>query len=95
MFLINETALMVRSSSQILFYKREIDKFTGSKDWINYFTIEMGGNIFFIKGNNRIQIVTDDKIYFYKVDSESYMPELENVMSNFMDCSNMMFGVNS
>lgn len=29
MFLINETALVCRSSSQILFFKLEIDQFTG------------------------------------------------------------------
>lgn len=57
-----------------------------------YETLEFGGNIFFIKGNRRIQIVTDDKIYFYNIDQETFMPEIENVMNNFMNCSMMMFG---
>lgn len=29
MFLVNETALVARSSSQILFFKLELDEFTG------------------------------------------------------------------
>ena len=54
MFLINETALVARSSSQILFFRLILDEFTGLKSWVNYHTIEEGGNIFFIKGNKRI-----------------------------------------
>jgi hypothetical protein len=54
MFLINETALVARSSAQILFFKLVLDEFTGYKKWTNYYTIEEGGNIFFIKGNKRI-----------------------------------------
>ena len=50
------------------------------------------GNIYFIKGNKRIQIVTDDKIYFYIIDMETYEAVMENVMNNFMNCSIMMFG---
>lgn len=92
MFLINETVLIARSSSQILFFKLELDEFTGNSDWQNFHIIEEGGNIFFIKGNKRIQIVTDDKIYFYLIDLETYEVTLENVMNNFMNCSVMMFG---
>jgi hypothetical protein len=54
MFLINETALVCRSSSLILFFKLELDEFTGAKEWFNYHTIDFGGNIFFIKGTWRI-----------------------------------------
>jgi hypothetical protein len=31
-------------------------------------------------------------VYFYIIDKETFMPELENVMQNFMNCSQMMFG---
>lgn len=31
-------------------------------------------------------------MYFYIIDKETFMPELENVMQNFMNCSQMMFG---
>ena len=36
--------------------------------------------IFYIKGNIRIQITTDEFIYFYLIDKETLMPTLENVM---------------
>lgn len=52
----------------------------------------MRGDIFFIKGNVRFQITTDEKIYFYLIDKETLLPKLENVMFNFMNCSQMMFG---
>jgi hypothetical protein len=52
----------------------------------------MRGQIYFIKGNIRIQIVTDDLIYFYLIDKKTFMPRLENVMYNSMQCSQMMFG---
>ena len=92
MFLINETVLIARSSNQILFFKLELDEFTGSSNWNNYYTIEEGGNIFYIKGNKRIQIVTERQILFFIIDLENYKVHLENVMNNFMNCSVMMFG---
>lgn len=36
--------------------------------------------------------MTDEKIYFYLIDKETFEPTLENVMYNFMQCSQMMFG---
>ena len=62
----------------------------------------MRGQIYFIRGNIRIQVVTDSIIYFYKIvktfeensKEEKYYwrPELENSMNNDMNCSMMMFG---
>jgi len=52
----------------------------------------MRGQIFFIRGNVRIQVATDSKIYFYLIDKDTMEPHLENVMYNFMNCSQMMFG---
>lgn len=52
----------------------------------------MRGQIYFIKGNVRIQITTDERIYFYLIDPDTQIPTLENVMHNFMGCSQMMFG---
>lgn len=52
----------------------------------------MRGFIYFIKGNIRIQVTTDELIYFYMIDHETLMPNLENVMFNYMQCSQMMFG---
>lgn len=92
MFLVNETALVTRSSSQILFFRQVVDEFTGERKWLNYHTIDEGGNLFYIKGNKRVQIITDEKIYFYTVDLKTYEVVLENQMNNFMNCSVMMFG---
>jgi hypothetical protein len=80
MFLIYEEALVVRCSSEILFFKLELDEFTGEKEWVNYHKIDQGGFIFYIMGNVRIQITTDTNIYFYLIDRETLLPTLENVM---------------
>ena len=92
MYLIYEQALIIRCSSQILFFKIEIDEFTNDRDWVIYHTIDANGFIYYIKGNSRIQITTDSHVYFYIIDKETFLPELENVMQNFMNCSQMMFG---
>lgn len=95
MFLVYEEALVVRCSSQILFFKLELDEFTGEKEWFKYHQIDEGGFIYYIMGNTRIQITTDTEVFFYTVDHKTLMPTLENVMQNFMNCSQMMFGKNA
>jgi len=50
------------------------------------------GFIYYIKGNVRIQIATDRKIYFYLINKDTLEATLENVMFNFMQCNQMMFG---
>jgi len=92
MYLVNGKALIARCSSQILFFKLMIDEFTKEKTWHNYHTIEQRGFIYFIKGNKRIQLTTDQKVYFYLIDPKTFMPVIENVMNNFMNCTQMMFG---
>jgi hypothetical protein len=92
MVLFGNTALIVRSSSKILFFKQIYNKILFKTEWINYHTIKARGFIYFIKGNIRIQLVTDELIYFYLIDFENFMPDLENVMYNFMSCSQMMYG---
>lgn len=92
MFLINNTALVARCSSQILFFKIIYDDFTKEKKWVNYRTLDIRGFLYFIKGNKRIQVTTDQNIYFFIIDPKTFEPELENVMFNFMSCSQMMFG---
>lgn len=97
MYLINEKVLVARSSSKILFFKlqRKEDLAGEMKtEWQLYHDIPIRGMIFFIKGNKRFQITNDKKIYFYLIDTNTkdMMPQLENVMKNFMNCSQMMFG---
>lgn len=60
--------------------------------WKQYKVIEARGFIYYIKGNIRIQITTDEKIFFYLIDQETLEPILENVMYNYMNCTQMMFG---
>jgi hypothetical protein len=74
MYLVYEQALVVRCSSQILFFKVIFDELTGEKKWWKYHQIDIGGFIYFIKGNIRIQITTDHSIYFYIMDIDSLMP---------------------
>jgi len=50
------------------------------------------GFVYFIKGNKRIQVTTPENIYFYIINPETFLPELENVMFNYMNCTQMMFG---
>ena len=85
--MVDETALISRSSDQILFFKRVYDKVTKTTQWENYHTLDKMGNIFFIPGNIRFQVTTSTHIYFYLIDFESYLPTLENVMFNFMNCN--------
>ena len=92
MVMFNNEALICRSSTKVLFFKQMKDIDTGEIKWTQYHTIKVRGFIYYIKGNIRIQITTDQKIYFYLIDKETYMPELENVMYNFMCCNQMMFG---
>lgn len=60
--------------------------------WRQYFVLNIRGFIFFIKGNIRMQITTDDMIYYFLIDLKNYEPYLENCMYNFMDCNNCLFG---
>lgn len=92
MYLVYNSALIARSSSDILFFKTQIDEETGVKVWRQYNVIEKRGFIYYIKGNVRIQITTDDKIYFYLIHKETLEPILENVMYNYMGCNQCMFG---
>ena len=92
MVLIYGKALIVRSSSQVLFFKQVYDKVTESWSWEQYNEINVRGLIYFIKGNVRIQVTTEDYIYFYLIDKETFEPEMENVMYNYMKCTQCMFG---
>lgn len=96
MYLLFDEALVVRSSSSILFFKINHGDDSGEPGtglWEQYHELpDMRGNIYFIRGNIRIQVCTDDYIYFFKICKETFQPTLENVMYNNMSCSVMMFG---
>ena len=92
MYLIYNSALAARSSSEIVFFKIEKEDNTNRRRWTRYHDIQARGFIYYIKGNVRIQVTTDEIIYFYLIDQETLMPKLENVMYNYMSCTQMMFG---
>ena len=85
MYLFKNRALIARTSSSVTFFKIKVTE-EGEKKWVIYETLPIRGFLYFIKGNIRIQICTDEKIYFYLIDSETLKPTLDNVMYNFMDC---------
>ena len=87
MYLIYNQALVVRSSSTINFFKIEVEELTDKRRWKHYDTIYERGLIYYIKGNVRIQVTTDDRIYFYLIDEKTLKPSLENVMYNYMKCN--------
>lgn len=39
-----------------------------------------------------MQITTNNKIYIFLLDLETLIPTLENVINNYLNCSQMMFG---
>ena len=86
MYLVYNQALVASTSDLVSFYKIVVDEEDGTRKWELYHSIARRGFIYFIRGNVRIQIITDEKIYFYTMDKETLLPTLENVMYNYMDC---------
>ena len=91
MFLFRNKALIARTSSSVSFFKIQKQE-DGEKKWIIYHTLPIRGFLYYIKGNVRIQICTDEKIYFFLIDLKTFVPTLDNVMYNFMGCVQMMIG---
>lgn len=90
-FIYDRTALIVRSSHQILFFKLQWDKNLEKKRWKTYHKLDIMGLCVYQKGSDNMQIANEDKIYFYRLDYETHMPILENVINNFMNCSLLLF----
>jgi hypothetical protein len=55
--------------------------------WELIHTVKIRGSIYYIKDTDRFQVTTEDYIYFYLIDLDTFEPTLENVMNNFMGCS--------
>ena len=92
MIMFGGECLIVRSSGCVYFFKQEVDQMSGFESWVLFHTIKVRGFIYYIKGNIRIQVTTDEVVYFYLIDKETFMPTLENVLYNYMGCNQMMFG---
>jgi hypothetical protein len=80
MLMFGGEALIVRSSGCIYFFKQVWDRDLKKDVWNNYHKLFYRGFIYYIKGNIRIQVTTDDYIYFYLIDKETFEPTLENVL---------------
>jgi hypothetical protein len=90
--LIKGECLVVQSSSRMMFFVEKIDLLTKVKQWECFKTIKIRGAIYYIKDTNRMQVTTNEFIYFYVIDLETFQPTLENVMYNYMSCNQMMIG---
>lgn len=92
MFLFENKTLIVRSSCKILFFRREHDEKEGQEKWKCYYELEKRGFIYNIRGSKILQVTSDTKVYFYKMCPETNEPRLENVLYNFVNCVQMIFG---
>ena len=75
-----------------MFFKLGKDENDPFPIWKQFHSLPHKGFLFFIKGNIRIQVTTDERIFFYLINPDTLMPELENVMNNYMNCNQMMYG---
>ena len=72
MVMIQGEALIVRSSSRILFFKVIATNESKKSSWQLYHQLKLRGFIYFTKGDDRIQITTDELVYFYTIDKETF-----------------------
>jgi hypothetical protein len=86
MFLVFNQLLVARTSSNVTIYKYEQNDETKEWEWNIQEVLEIRGFVYFIKGNVRFQISTEEKIYFYIVDKNTLEISLDNVMFNYMNC---------
>jgi hypothetical protein len=68
MYLIFNQILAVRTSSDITFFKLVYNTDLKRREWVLHLVLNIRGFLYFMRGNVRIQICTDEKIYFYIVD---------------------------
>jgi hypothetical protein len=71
MVLVYNKILVIKSSGKILFMKMEYNEVLMRKQWKLYKEFEIRGFIYHIKGNIRLQVTADDKIYFFLIDQET------------------------
>lgn len=95
---LHDEVLICRSSDSIVFFKKvklENSYVTKSSkfkwQWQQYHVIKSTGFVYYTRGNKRFQLTDEHLIKFYLMDQETLMPKLENVMTNYARCSQMMF----
>jgi len=92
MYLVYNQVLVSRSSKSVYFFKIEYDEEEEDRVWKLYNVIDIAGFISYTKGNIRMQIITDSRVYFYLMDKETLEPILENCMYNYARCNQMIIG---
>ena len=60
--------------------------------WKVYETIHSRGFVSVNNSTNIISVIEDDYIFFYEIDLKTYVPQVRNVMNNFMQCGMIVFG---
>lgn len=90
--LIDGNCLVMQSSNKLMFFTQEFDKLSKLSYWKMYKSIKIRGAIYYIRDTNRMQVTTNEFVYFYIINLETYEPSLENVMYNYMSCNQMMIG---
>ena len=60
--------------------------------WTEFHSISCRASIYYIKDTDRFQLTTLEYVYFYRINNDDYVPYLENVMKNYMECSQMIIG---
>ena len=103
MYLIFNNILIAKSSQEILLFKLQPKKKYKSAlensyvelEWVKYHTIDINGFIYYRQGDERFQLITDKLVYFYTFEEGEngemdLIPKLENIMSNFMACTEFM-----
>ena len=86
--------LVIQSSSKIMFLLQKEDIISKKLTWQAFKTIRIRGSIYFMKGTCQMQVTTNDHVYFYNIDSDTFEPTIENVMINYMTCGQMMIDQN-
>jgi len=92
MIMFRNEVLICRSSLYIQFHKLQFDKSKGKPMWKLYHSIESQGFICGNKGSNNFTIIEDQLIYFYELNEDTLMPQVINVMVNFMQCDVIIIG---
>ena len=92
MFMYGEQVMVVRCSHEILFFNyRAADRNKGRK-WVLYHRTDSAGFIYGSRRRPEFSVIEDNFIYYYVLDKETFMPTLNNVMINFLQCSTLILG---
>ena len=91
MYLINDEALICKTSREIMLFKIQTytdpDTEEKKRKWMTDCVLDSTGLISYAVGNLRIQVTSPSTIYFYIFDKKEMKPVLENLMPNNKKCT--------